>query len=122
MSRELSTSSMPIAVAVYLPEQYPRLLATAEDAHDLEATWQEWYQVLQETTQKMAALGTHLIDVTVDLDELDAYCQQRGLANTSSTRAEYAAHVLSKQHQRRVQLQQRSSMKRRAKEKKRRLR
>jgi hypothetical protein len=78
--------------------------------------------VLQETRQKMAVLGMHLIDVTVDLDALDAYCQQRGLANTSSTRAEYAAHVLSEQQQRQAQLPQRSSLKRRAKKKKRRLR
>lgn len=41
MSGELSTSSMPIAVTVYLPVHYPRLLATAEDARDLEVTWQE---------------------------------------------------------------------------------
>ena len=122
MNGGLSTPSMPIAVAVYLPEQYPRLLATAEDAPDLEATWQEWYQVLQETRQKMATIGMYLIDVTVDLDELNAYCQQRGLANTSSTRAEYAAHVLSEQQQRQRQLPPRSSLKRRAKKKKRRLR
>jgi hypothetical protein len=38
MNRRLSTPRMPLAVAVYLPEQYPRLLATAEDASDLEAT------------------------------------------------------------------------------------
>jgi hypothetical protein len=121
MSGRLGTPSMPIAVAVYLPEQYPRLLATAEDASDLEATWQEWHQGLQETRQKMVALGMHLIDVTVDLNELDAYCQQRGLANTGSTRAEYAAHVLSEQHQRQAQLLPRLSMKRRAKKRKHRL-
>ena len=84
MNRGLSTTHMPMAVAVYLPEQYPRLLATAEDASDLEATWQEWHQVLQETRQKMATLGMHLIDVIVDLDALEQYCQEQGLKNTSS--------------------------------------
>ncbi len=57
MRRGLSTSRIPIAVAVYLPEQYARLLATAEDASDLEPTWQEWHTVYQETRQNMAALG-----------------------------------------------------------------
>jgi hypothetical protein len=113
---------MPIAVAVYLPEQYPRLLATAEDASDLEATWQEWHQVLQETRQKMAALGIHLIDMTVDLDALEQYCQEQGLKNTSGTRAQYAAHLLSEQHQRQAQPQQRSPLKLRGKKKKRRSR
>ncbi len=120
MSRGLSTTRMPIAVAVYLPEQYPRLLATAEDVRDLEATWQEWQQVLQETRQKMAALGMHLIEVIVDLDALEQYCQEQGLKNTSSTRAQYAAHLLSEQRQRQAQLQQRPALKLRGHKKKRR--
>jgi hypothetical protein len=120
MNRGLSTARMPMAVAVYLPEQYPRLLATAEDASDLEATWQEWRQVLQETRQKMAALGTQLVEVTVDLDALEQYCQEQGLKNTSGTRAQYAAHILSEQRQRQAQLQQPPALKRRGKKKKRR--
>ena len=122
MNRRLSTSHMPMAVAVYLPEQYPRLLATAEDASDLEATWQEWHQVLQETKQKMAALGMHLVDVIVDLDALEQYCQEQGLKNTSGTRAQYAAHLLSEQLQRQAQPQQRSPLKLPGKKKKRRSR
>ncbi|HTK07315.1 MAG TPA: hypothetical protein VL485_09105 [Ktedonobacteraceae bacterium] len=123
MRKELSDPSLAIAVAVYVPEQYARLLATAEDASDLETTWQEWYQVLQDTRQKMMALGMYLIDVTVDLDELEAYCQQRGLPNTSGTRAEYAAHLLSEQHQQQAQLQQQlPSQQLRTKKKKRRRR
>lgn len=120
MSRGLSTSHMPLTVAVYLPEQYPRLLTTAENASDLEATWQEWHEVLQETRQKMAALGMHLVEVIVDLDELGKYCQEQGLKNTSSTRAQYAAHVFSEQRQRQAQLQQQSPLKLRGKKKKRR--
>ncbi len=38
-----------------------------------------------------------LIEVTVDLDDLEKYCQEQGLKNTSGTRAQYAAHVLSEQ-------------------------
>jgi hypothetical protein len=121
MRKELSTPSVAIAAAFYVPEQYAKLLATAEDASDLEATWQEWYQVLQDTRQKMAALGMYLTDVIVDVDELETYCQQHGLPNTSSTRAEYAAHLLFEQHQQQAQLQQqRPSLQLRTKKKKRR--
>lgn len=107
MSRGLSTSHMPIAVAVYVPEQYATLLATAVDASDLEATWQEWQQVLQETRQKMVALDMHLVEVIVHLDSVEQYCQQKELKNTSSTRAQYAAHVLFEQRQRQTQLHNR---------------
>jgi hypothetical protein len=65
MSRGLSTSRMPMAVAVYLPEHYPRLLAVAEDASDLEAPWQEWHQGLQETRQKIAGLDKHLLEAAL---------------------------------------------------------
>jgi len=107
---------MPIGGAVYLLEQYPRLLATAADASDLEPTWQEWYTVFQETRQKMAELGMDLIEVIVDLDALEKYCQEEGLKNTSGTRAQYVAHLLSEQHS---QQKQRSPVKPRFKKKKR---
>ena len=97
MRRELSSSRMPLAVAVYRPEHYVRLLTTTEDASDLEPTWQEWHTVYLETRQHMAALGIDLIEVTVDLDDLEQYCQEQGLKNTRGTRAQYAAHVLSEQ-------------------------
>ncbi len=113
---------MPIAVAVYLPEQYARLLATAEDASDLEPTWQAWHTVYQETRQKMAERGMDLIEVTVDLDDLETYCQEQELKNTSGTRAQYAARLLSEQHPRQKQLQQRPPVKPRFKKKKRRTR
>jgi hypothetical protein len=103
MRRELSALRMPIGGAVYLPEQYPRLLAMAEDASDLEPTWQEWYTVFQETRQKMAELGMNLIEVIVDLDALEKYCQEEGLKNTSGTRAQYVAHLLPEQHPRQKQ-------------------
>ena len=68
---------------------------------------------------KMAALGMHLIDVMIDLDELEQYCQEQGLKNTSGTRAQYAAHILTEQLQRPAQQQQRPPLKRREKKKKR---
>jgi hypothetical protein len=43
----------------------------------------------------MAELGMNLIEVTVDLDDLENYCQEQRLKNSSGTRAQYAAHVLS---------------------------
>jgi len=105
-----------------VPEQYVRLLAAAEDASDLEPAWQEWHTVFQETRQKMAELGMDLIEVIVDLDALEKYCQERGLKNTSGTRAQYVAHVLSEQYPRQQQPQPRPPLKPRFKKKKRRTR
>jgi hypothetical protein len=120
MSKNSRSSRLAIAVAVYRPEQYARLLATADDASDLEPTWQEWHTVYQETRQQMAELGMNLIEVTVDLDDLENFCQEQGLKNTSGTRAQYAAHMLYEQHQQQKQLQSPSPLKPHFKKKKRR--
>ena len=39
LRKELSAPSLVMAVAVYVPEQYARLLATAEDASDLDLSF-----------------------------------------------------------------------------------
>ncbi|MBO0779461.1 MAG: hypothetical protein J2P37_11600 [Ktedonobacteraceae bacterium] len=122
MNRGSNQSRVLTAVAVYLPEQYPRLLAIADDASRLEPTWQAWHQNLQETKQMASEQGINLIEMTVDLDALEQYCQERGLTNTSSTRAQFAAHLLSEAHQQYTRLHPPIFLKRRSKHKKRRSR
>ncbi|MBO0790329.1 MAG: hypothetical protein J2P36_05195 [Ktedonobacteraceae bacterium] len=73
MNRASNQSHGLTAVAVYLPEQYPRLLATAEDAGRLELTWQAWHQPLQATKQMALEQDIDLIEMTVDLDALECY-------------------------------------------------
>jgi hypothetical protein len=84
-------------IAVYLPHQYGRLLATAEDADKLNNTWEEWRAVLDESKRNMRAIGIEPIEVVLDLDEFEKYCAERGLRNVGGTRAEYVAEVLEKQ-------------------------
>ncbi|MBO0795799.1 MAG: hypothetical protein J2P36_33320 [Ktedonobacteraceae bacterium] len=114
MNRATNRTRVLTAVVTYLPEPYPRLLATAEDANRLEPTWQAWHQHLQAIKQMALAQGLDLFEITVDLDALERYCQKHRLTNTSSTRGQYAAHVLSEQHQQRAPLHPSSSLKRRS--------
>ncbi len=46
-----------IGIAYYSPEEYAKLLVTADDASELEDTWEEWYQNMQNTRNNLAALG-----------------------------------------------------------------
>lgn len=90
--------NMPaIALATYLPEQYPRLLAAAEDSADWDATWEEWHENAQQTKEKLTSMGMNIVEVTLDLDELEKYCQENNLPNNSGTRSEYAAKLLQVQ-------------------------
>jgi hypothetical protein len=97
------------------------MLAIADEVSEFEPTWQEWQTVYQETRQQMAELGMNLIEVPVDLDGLENFCQEQGLKNTSGTRAQYAAHMLSEQYPQQ-QHHLRSQVKQRFKKKKRRIR
>ncbi len=85
---------MVMGIAIYLPHQYGRLLATAEDADKLNPTWEEWFAVCEETKRNLRAIGIEPIDVLVDMDDFEKYCAERGLKNVGGTRAQYVAERL----------------------------
>jgi hypothetical protein len=88
--------SVRLGVAIYLPDQWDRFLASAQDRDKLEATWQEWRDMLGESKRNMRAIGIEPIEVLVDVDELNKYCQEHGLPNVGGTRAEFVAERLAK--------------------------
>ena len=86
-----------MGVAIYLPHQWDRLLATAEDRDKLEGTWEEWHSVLEESERNMRAIGIEPVEVLLDMDAFEKYCAERGLRNVGGSRAEYVAEMLAKQ-------------------------
>jgi hypothetical protein len=97
MMNKPNQSRMVMGVAIYLPHQWDRLLATAEDRDKLEGTWEEWRAVLEESERNMRAIGIEPIEVVLDMDEFEKYCAERGLRNVGGSRAEYVAELLAKQ-------------------------
>jgi hypothetical protein len=95
-----------IGIAYYSPEEYAKLLMTADDASELEDTWEEWYQNMQNVKNSLAALGTICREVPIQIEELQKYCQEHNLQNNSGTRAGYVS-VLVKQQQKQLQNQSR---------------
>ena len=94
----------PVALATYLPEQYPTLLATVEDASDLESTWEEWHEVLEKAKLDLTRVGIIFVEVTVEMGALEKYGLEHNLKNNSATRAEFAARLLQEQLQRHQEL------------------
>ena len=84
-----------IGLAVYLPHQWSRLLATAEDANTLESSWEEWHHVFKKTKGQFIMQGLDVVEVTIDLDVFAAYCQRNGLKNNGASRAKYVTDYLS---------------------------
>jgi hypothetical protein len=97
MKNRKGKPEMVMGVAIYLPYQWDRLLATAEDRDKLEGTWEEWRAVLDESERNMRSIGIEPIEVVVDMDEFEKYCAKRGLSNVGGTRAEYVAEMLERQ-------------------------
>jgi hypothetical protein len=88
-----------IGIAYYSPEEYAKLLLTADDASELEDTWEEWYQNMQKTRNNLAALGILCSEVPIQIEALQKYCQEHNLKNNGAARSEYVATLLQQQQQ-----------------------
>ena len=85
-------STAVMAVATYSREQWDKLIEVADDRNDLESSWEEWKAVKEEAIANIRRQGFEPIEIPVDVDALQEFCQKRGLRNDSEARAEYAAN------------------------------
>jgi len=92
---------MRIGLAWYTPEQWRRMRDTAEDADDLDATYEEWLAGAERAENEIAAQGLIIERVMVDVDELVAWLEATGRRATSASRSVYALEVQRQQVARR---------------------
>jgi hypothetical protein len=90
---------LKVALATYTPQEYVRLHATADDASELDATWEEWFKGVEEARSRLALQGIECVNVPIEIAALQQFCLEHNLKNTGETRANYAAEMLRKQHQ-----------------------
>lgn len=81
-------------IGFYRRDQWPRLLETAGDRKELEDTYDEWKLNLKKSLIKMSTLGSTPLKVDIDMEELLAWCGERGFRNTGENRAEFIAGLL----------------------------
>jgi len=84
------------SIAYYSPEEYAKLLVTADDASELEDTWEEWYQNMQNTRNNLAALGIVCSEVPIHIEALQMYCQEHNLQNNGAARSEYVVSTAAR--------------------------
>jgi hypothetical protein len=80
------------AIATYDPAQWDALLAAAADRDDLEDSWEEWNAGLQKVITEFGTRGHPFILVSLDVDEINQFCQGKAIPNDSKARAQLAAH------------------------------
>jgi hypothetical protein len=80
-----------IGLAVYRHEDWPRLLEAADDADELEGTWEEWERNFRAIEDHLDRLSIKYREIDVNMGELDEFCRQKKLPNTAETRSLFAA-------------------------------
>lgn len=80
-----------VGVAWYRRDQWPRLLEIAEDAGELEKTYDEWLRLAEEKLNELKTPGILVKKTDVDLDEMTAWCSEHGRSLNAAARAAFVA-------------------------------
>lgn len=86
-----------VGVAWYRKEQWSQLLQISEDAEQLEGTYEEWLGIASEHMTQIEAAGIPAQKVDLDVNELLAWCQSRGLPVNAESRARFTAEKVRAQ-------------------------
>jgi hypothetical protein len=89
-----------MAVATYREDQWDSLLASAADRDSMDETWEEWNEGIEEVIANLESQGHAYICVQLDVEEIEQYCQEKGVPNDSKARSALA--ILKAQRRRNV--------------------
>jgi hypothetical protein len=82
-------AGIAVAIGWYSLRDWLRLKATAADADSLHSTYREWLAEVERTINTLSNAGTEVERLNVDVDELVAWCEAEGVANTGAARARF---------------------------------
>jgi hypothetical protein len=83
-----------IGLAWYTREGWERLRELAVDRAQLDDSFDDWERGAQAAIAELAAIGTVVRKVPIDVEALLAWCQAKDLPLNSAARAEYVAHLV----------------------------
>ncbi len=89
--RRLPAVQTTFGIAWYRPWQWERLRELATDSENIENTYGAWLDVVQARLREMNRAGIFPVKVDVDLDELVAWCKQKGVPLDAGGRAKFVA-------------------------------
>lgn len=82
-----------IKLAYYHKRDWKKLLESADDRDNMHDTWEDWHKDYLRARDAMRKSGQVVHEVPVNIDALNKYCFDHGLANTGTTRSQYAAQL-----------------------------
>ena len=89
---------LKVGMAWYRPEQWVRLRQISDDVNDLEETYEEWLSIATQKLAELQALGMEIEKVEIDINELQAYCNNQAAPVNAKSRAEFVTDRLRKQY------------------------
>ncbi|MEW6440006.1 MAG: hypothetical protein AB1640_03645 [bacterium] len=101
--RRMSRVKNHFGMAWYSAEQWPLLRDVSVDRDVLEETHSEWLAFAEELFAALTEKGISAVKVPVDVNELVAWCRDRGLRVDGAARADFAADCLRKAERKRKQ-------------------
>jgi hypothetical protein len=88
-----------VGIAWYEPEQWPRLLEISANGAELEETHPEWLRDVERAIKELNRNGIQCVKVTVDLEQLLAWCQSQNIPVNGEARSRYVAEKLQREAQ-----------------------
>ncbi len=88
-----------IGIAWYRPWEWEKLRQAAHDAEQLADTHREWLREAKKRFSKLRAAGIDCERVTVGVDELIAWCAERGVLLNGEARGAFVAEKLGLRHE-----------------------
>jgi hypothetical protein len=82
---------VPVGIAWYRPWEWQRLRELAPDPGVMLDTHAEWLEVASKHLADMKQQGFLVVKVDIDVEELAAWCRQRGLPMNGAARSKFTA-------------------------------
>jgi hypothetical protein len=79
-----------MTVATYREDQWDKLRASATDGDSMDETWEKWNEGIEEVIANLESQGHAYVCVQLDVEQIEQYCQEKGVPNDSKARSALA--------------------------------
>ncbi|MFC0772975.1 hypothetical protein ACFEL9_08540 [Terrimonas sp. R1] len=82
-----------VAICYYTFDSYKELKRVAEDKEALCDTYADWMVEFTKAVNGLREQGMEVVPVSINIEELEAWCKRNKLRNVSSSRSKYVAET-----------------------------
>ena len=99
MTKTTDETQIVTGVAWYRPEQWQRLRDVSEDVENLEETYDAWLHTAERMLRDGIPADVVVEKIDIDVEEVLAWCNERGLPMNGRSRSEFVAERVRQKHE-----------------------